>query len=29
MQAPYIVITLCGSMRFKDQFIEAQKRREK
>ena len=26
MQGPYKVITLCGSTRFKDQFIEAQKR---
>ena len=26
MQGPYKVITLCGSTRFKDQFIEAQQR---
>ncbi len=26
MQGPYKIITLCGSTRFKDQFIEAQKR---
>ena len=26
MQVPYKIITLCGSTRFKDQFIEAQKR---
>lgn len=26
MQGPYKVITLCGSTRFKEQFLEAQKR---
>ncbi len=26
MQGKYPVITLCGSTRFKDQFMEAQKR---
>ena len=26
MQGPYKIITLCGSTRFKDQFIEEQKR---